>query len=64
VPAATSPDRIGVLLFNLGGPDSLAGVEPFLVKLFSDREIIELPLGPLFQTVFARLIAKARGNCG
>jgi ferrochelatase len=51
----------GVLLFNLGGPDTLADVEPFLVNLFSDREIVELPLGALFQPVFARLIAKARG---
>jgi ferrochelatase len=50
-----------VLLLNMGGPDDLASVEPFLVKLFSDREIIELPLGPLLQPVVARLIAKRRG---
>ncbi len=58
---APSTDRIGVLLFNLGGPDSLAGVEPFLVKLFSDREIIELPAGRLLQPLFARVVAKVRG---
>src|SRR5437867_3042460 len=57
--SAASP--IGVLLFNLGGPDDLASVEPFLVNLFSDREIIELPLGALTQPVFARVIAKLRG---
>jgi protoporphyrin/coproporphyrin ferrochelatase len=50
-----------VLLFNLGGPDDLASVEPFLVKLFSDREIIELPLGAALQPAFARVIAKLRG---
>jgi protoporphyrin/coproporphyrin ferrochelatase len=55
------PGGYGVLLFNLGGPDTLADVEPFLVNLFSDRDIVELPLGSLFQPVFARLIAKARG---
>ena len=38
----TSADT-AVVLFNLGGPDDLASVEPFLVNLFSDREIIELP---------------------
>lgn len=51
----------GVLLFNLGGPDDLASVEPFLKNLFSDREIIELPLGAITQPVFAWLIAKLRG---
>ena len=50
-----------VVLFNLGGPDDLASVEPFLVNLFSDREIIELPLGAALQPVFARVIAKLRG---
>jgi ferrochelatase len=49
------------VLFNLGGPDDLASVEPFLVSLFSDRDIIRLPLGPALQPVVARLIAKLRG---
>lgn len=52
---------VGVLLFNLGGPDTTADVEPFLVNLFSDREIIELPGGPWLQPLFARLIARKRG---
>jgi len=50
-----------ILLFNLGGPDDLAAVEPFLVNLFSDREIIELPFGAALQPVMARVIAKLRG---
>jgi ferrochelatase len=52
---------VGIVLFNLGGPGDLAGVEPFLVNLFSDREIIELPGGALLQPLMARLIAKVRG---
>ncbi len=40
-----------VVLLNLGGPESLDAVHPFLLKLFSDHEIISLPcqsvLGPL-----------------
>ncbi|OFW04749.1 MAG: ferrochelatase [Acidobacteria bacterium RIFCSPLOWO2_02_FULL_67_36] len=50
-----------IVLFNLGGPDDLAAVEPFLVNLFSDREIIELPFGAAMQPLMARLIAKMRG---
>jgi ferrochelatase len=37
---------IGVVLLNLGGPDSLQAVRPFLYNLFSDRKIIRL--GPRF----------------
>lgn len=56
-----SNDQTAIVLFNLGGPENLAAVEPFLVNLFSDREIIELPGGALLQPVMARLIAKMRG---
>lgn len=56
-----SAERIGILLFNLGGPDTLEDVEPFLVRLFSDRDSIELPLGALFQPLVARIIARKRG---
>lgn len=55
------PDTTAIVLFNLGGPDDLASVEPFLVNLFSDREIIELPCGAALQPVAARAIAKLRG---
>jgi ferrochelatase len=57
----TAPSPTAVVLFNLGGPDDLASVEPFLINLFSDREIIELPLGAALQPALARLIAKVRG---
>jgi ferrochelatase len=52
---------IAVVLLNLGGPDDLASVEPFLVNLFSDREMIELPGGAALQPMLARVIAKIRG---
>jgi len=42
----TEEEIIGVILLNLGGPDSLQAVRPFLYNLFSDREIIRL--GPPF----------------
>ncbi|MBF0591742.1 MAG: ferrochelatase [Nitrospirae bacterium] len=49
----------GVLLLNLGGPDSLSAVRPFLYNLFSDRLIIKL--GPAFlQRPIAGLIALRR----
>ena len=52
--------RVGIVLFQLGGPDSLANVEPFLRNLFSDPDII--PLGPLnfIRGPLASYIAKKR----
>ena len=44
--------KIAVIVFNLGGPDSLAAVEPFLFNLFSDKAIIRL------QNPFRRWLAK------
>lgn len=39
--------RVGVLLLNLGGPDKIEDVRPFLYNLFSDPEIIRLPITAL-----------------
>ena len=50
--------RTAVVLFNLGAPDRPEAVRPFLVNLFSDREIIDLAW-PL-RTIVARLIAHWR----
>lgn len=47
-----------VLLLNLGGPDSLGDIEPFLYNLFSDKDIIKLPL----QKPMAKLISKLRAK--
>jgi len=54
----SSPSRIGVVLFNLGGPETLDDVRPFLTNLFSDPEVIPLP-SPLRQ-VLAWWIARRR----
>jgi ferrochelatase len=56
----TPMPRHAVVLLNLGGPDSLEAVEPFLFNLFSDPDIFRLPLGFLTQKPFARLIARRR----
>jgi ferrochelatase len=52
--------RVGIVLFQLGGPDSLDAVEPFLLNLFLDPDII--PLGPLgwLRRPIARLISSRR----
>lgn len=50
--------RTAVVLFNLGGPDSLAAVRPFLTNLFQDPAIIRLSR-PL-RWLVARLIARRR----
>ena len=51
--------RVAVVLFNLGGPDSLDAVEPFLRNLFRDPAIIRAP-GPL-RRLLARVISRRRG---
>src|SRR5258708_10946912 len=58
--APQSKKRVGIILFQLGGPDSLTTVEPFLRNLFLDPDII--PLGPLnfIRGPLARYIAKKR----
>lgn len=46
----------GIVMMNLGGPKTLDDVRPFLLKLFEDREIIQLPL----QSILGPFIAKRR----
>jgi ferrochelatase len=43
--------KLGVLIFNLGGPETLADVKPFLYRLFSDPEIIHIKWSPLRKAV-------------
>ena len=47
-----------VILFNLGGPDKLESVEPFLFNLFNDPAIISIP--SIFRYPLAKLISKRR----
>ncbi len=53
---------VAVVLFQLGGPDSLAAVEPFLVNLFSDPDIIDFPFARLARPTLARLVARHRAG--
>jgi protoporphyrin/coproporphyrin ferrochelatase len=50
--------KVAVILMNLGGPDCLAHVRPFLVNLFSDPAILDLPK-PL-RRILVPLIARCR----
>ncbi len=52
--------KVGIVLFQLGGPDSLGAVEPFLLNLFLDPDII--PMGPLgfLRRPLAKLISSRR----
>ncbi len=49
--------KSAIILLNMGGPDSLDAVEPFLFNLFSDRDIFRFPFA---QKWFARMISKKR----
>lgn len=54
-------EKTAVLLLQMGGPDSLDAVEPFLLNLFSDRDIIKI--GPAFlQPLLARFISRRRSK--
>jgi protoporphyrin/coproporphyrin ferrochelatase len=53
--------KTGVLLFNLGGPETPADVRPFLFNLFSDPEIIRIQSDALRRSL-AWLIARVRQN--
>src|SRR5262249_22601132 len=50
--------RIAIVLFNLGGPDGIDAVEPFLFNLFADPAIMAVPQ-PL-RWALAKLIARRR----
>lgn len=52
-------NKIAVVLLNLGGPDSLDAVQPFLFNLFSDPDIFRIPFG---QKLFAKLISSLRSK--
>ena len=52
-------DKTAVIMLQMGGPDSIEAVEPFLYNLFSDRDIIKI--GPAFlQPLIARMIVRRR----
>lgn len=55
-----SSKPVGVVLLQLGGPDSLESVQPFLYNLFCDPDIIDLPGAFLFRKTLAKIISKSR----
>ena len=54
--------QIAVVLFQLGGPDSKAAVEPFLYNLFCDPDIINFPGSFLARKPLAKLISTTRSK--
>jgi protoporphyrin/coproporphyrin ferrochelatase len=54
--------KISVVLFQLGGPDSAAAVEPFLYNLFCDPDIIDFFGAWFARRPLARYIARKRAG--
>jgi ferrochelatase len=54
-------NRLGVIVFNLGGPENLDQVRPFLYRLFSDPEIIRIR-SDLLRSAVAFCIAGLRAR--
>src|ERR1700740_3855327 len=54
--------KIAGVMFQLGGPDSQAAVEPFLYNLFCDPDIINFPGAFLARKLIAKLISTTRSK--
>mgnify|MGYP006292963479 CR=1 FL=1 len=67
-PTSGSKGPTGIVMMNLGGPKSLDEVNPFLLKLFADREIIQLPvqdwLGPFIANRRTKSVQKNYEDIG
>ena len=58
---AVKTEKVGILLLNLGGPEKLDDVQPFLYNLFADPDIIRLPPALQFlQSPLAALLSNSR----
>jgi ferrochelatase len=57
-----SSAKLGVVLFQLGGPDSLEAIEPFLYNLFCDPDIIDFPFARIARQPLAKLISATRAK--
>ena len=57
-----APSRVAIIMFQLGGPDSQAAVEPFLYNLFCDPDIINFPGAFLARKALAKLISTTRSK--
>ncbi|HTT24366.1 MAG TPA: ferrochelatase [Candidatus Sulfotelmatobacter sp.] len=54
--------RVGIVLFQLGGPDTLEAIQPFLYNLFCDPDIIDFPFARLGRKPLAKLISTTRAR--
>ena len=59
---ARTTRRVGVVLFQLGGPDTLEAIEPFLYNLFCDPDIIDFPFARIGRKALAKLISTTRAR--
>jgi ferrochelatase len=59
---AKTTRRVGIVLFQLGGPDTLEAIEPFLYNLFCDPDIIDFPFARIGRKALATLISKTRAR--
>ncbi len=55
-------DTVGVVLLNMGGPDTLSDIEPFLYNLFMDPAIIDMPVGGTWRHLLSQFIARRRAK--
>jgi ferrochelatase len=58
----SSQNKIAVVCLQLGGPDSLEAVEPFLNNLFRDPDIINFPGAFLARRLLAKIISSNRSK--
>ena len=54
--------KIGVVLFQLGGPDGPKSIQPFLYNLFCDPDIIDFPFARIARQPLAKLISVTRAR--
>ena len=54
--------NVAVVLFQLGGPDSIDAVGPFLYNLFRDPDIFDFPGVFLARNLFARRVSSSRAK--
>src|ERR1051326_7359137 len=59
---AAAMGRSVVIVFQLGGPDTLEAIEPFLFNLFCDPDIIDFPGARIGRKPLAKLISSTRAK--
>lgn len=55
-------ETVGVVVFNLGGPDKTGDIEPFLYHLFMDPAIIDMPFGGILRHWLSKFISTRRSE--